>query len=288
MTLGNSCFTKILTLVFLTFFLGCSSENNLNILKGEAFGTFYEIKYFGNPLSSKDIKNSIESKIIFYEECCSTYNPESYISRKQDLSTLIDDKDPLNMMALRVKVIQDLSENINTITKGFIIFDNYDHFNAIAKGYAVDDFSKTLDKYKIDNYFINVGGEIKVKGSKLDIPWTLGIEMPDENSRKIYQKLIINKNLSFATSGNYRKSGHIKNREGNPVTTNLLSVTVAIEASDLSTAYADGLATGLFAAEFPGSWFSIAEENNIAAFFIFEDNGKFKSSQTSSWLKLLE
>ena len=291
MILENSKFTKILTLVFLTFFLGCSADNNLNILKGEAFGTFYEVKYSGNPVPSNDIQNLIESKIIFFEECCSTYNPESYISKKRDLTISMDDEagsflDALNIA--RVALIQDLSKEINTITKGFIIFDNYDHFNAIAKGYAVDEFSGILDKFKINNYFINVGGEIKVKGSKIDEPWTLGIEMPDKNSRKIYQKLIINKNLSFATSGNYRKSGHIKDKNGNSVMTNLLSVTVAVEADKLSTAYADGLATGLFASEFPGSWFSIAEENNIAAFFIFEDNGRFKSSQTSSWLKLLE
>ncbi len=80
-------------------------------------------------------------------------------------------------------------------------------FNAIAKGYAIDRLAVLMDKKGIQNYLIEVGGEIVAKGENRikKKPWATGIEDPQaEQGRGL--KIIINlKDRALASSGNYRK-----------------------------------------------------------------------------------
>ena len=64
---------------------------------------------------------------------------------------------------------------------------------------------------------------------------------------------------------------------------NLLSVSVIDETS---TAKADAWATALFANE--KDWFDLASDKKVAAFFIFEEEGKINSSASEKWIELLK
>ena len=64
-----------------------------------------------------------------------------------------------------------ISEKANKTVEGFILFDDYDYFNAVAKGYAVDIVSTKFKELNIEDFFINIGGEIRVEGMKNNNFW---------------------------------------------------------------------------------------------------------------------
>ncbi|UKN01320.1 FAD:protein FMN transferase [Paracrocinitomix mangrovi] len=125
-------------------------------------------------------------------------------------------------------------------------------FNAIAQGLAVDVIAELIESKGGKNYFVEIGGEIRVKGKNKDgVFWRIGIDKPIENSsaetREIYEIVELD-NLSIATSGSYRKfyekggqkySHTLNPKTGYPVSHNLLSVSVVAE----NCALADALAT---------------------------------------------
>ncbi len=83
----------------------------------------------------------------------------------------------------------------------------YFDFNAVAKGYAIDRLAAMLDSKGIQNYLVEVGGEVLTKGTNLVTKkeWTVGIDDPlAENERKL-KRIIRLKDKALASSGNYRK-----------------------------------------------------------------------------------
>lgn len=133
--------------------------------------------------------------------------------------------------------------------------DSYIDFNAIAKGYAVDEISNFLKSKKIVNYLVEVGGEINASGTNINKnkPWVVAIDMPRfDGDRSIYSTLELS-NISLASSGTYRKykidsSGNryahiIDPFSGYPSKTNILSVTVKAPSCIEADAYATALHT---------------------------------------------
>lgn len=123
-------------------------------------------------------------------------------------------------------------------------------FNALAQGYTVDVIADFLNKQAIQDYLIEVGGELRAKGmnSRNNI-WTVGIDKPsnkiDKNDR--FQVVLKLKDKSLATSGNYRKfykkdgqkfSHTINPISGYPVRHTLLSATVIADDCMIADAYA--------------------------------------------------
>ena len=123
-------------------------------------------------------------------------------------------------------------------------------FNAIAQGYSVDLIADLLENKGIQNYLIEVGGEIKAKGVNADVDiWRVGIDKPLEEMdvEDRFQFILELDNKSLATSGNYRKfyekdgvkySHTINPMTGFPVQNRLLSVTVVTNECSLADAYA--------------------------------------------------
>jgi FAD:protein FMN transferase len=122
--------------------------------------------------------------------------------------------------------------------------------SAVAKGYAVDLLAKLLEKEGIENFLINIGGEVTAKGTRLDRrPWSVGISQPALDGRdRMSNRSISLSNQSLATSGHSQRTflvgdkrySHILNpKTGQPVSTNIASATVLAP----SCALADGLAT---------------------------------------------
>lgn len=122
-------------------------------------------------------------------------------------------------------------------------------FNAIAQGYSVDVLADFLELRGIENYMVEVGGELRVKGVNLnDTLWRIGIDKPIENndSREL-QAIISLDGKALATSGNYRKfyekdglkySHTINPKTGYPVQHTMLSATVITNTCSLADAYA--------------------------------------------------
>ena len=122
-------------------------------------------------------------------------------------------------------------------------------FSAIAKGYAVDVVAELLEEKGIENYMVEIGGEVRCRGKNdLDKPWALGIEDPTVQSNEQKLMAIVRlKDLSLATSGNYRnyyeKDGQIfahiiDPRTGYSAKHNLLSASVFAPDCMTADAYA--------------------------------------------------
>lgn len=158
--------------------------------------------------------------------------------------------------------------------------DSYIDFNAIAKGYAVDEVAKFLKNKEIDNYLVEIGGEINSLGINIDKnkPWLVAIDMPRfDGDRSNYSSLELN-NVSLASSGTYRKFkidsmgnryAHIINPlTGYPTKTNILSVTV--KAS--SCIEADAYATAIHSMNIEEIKEFFSFNNNLSSLVIFEND----------------
>jgi hypothetical protein len=79
---------------------------------------------------------------------------------------------------------------------------------AIAKGYGCDVVAKILADKGVDNYMVDIGGEVVTKGiSPKRLPWKIGVTKPIDDSLTVNQEIqsILNvTDKSMATSGNYR------------------------------------------------------------------------------------
>ena len=164
--------------------------------------------------------------------------------------------------------------------------DLYVDLSAIAKGYAVDLVAAYLQSLQIEDYMVEIGGEIQAKGRNAkDSLWRIAVEKPSTGSRSLH-KVIELDNVGIATSGDYRNyfetegrrySHTIDPRTGRPVTHKLASVTVAHP----STMQADAMATALMVLG-PEAGYHFAEQQGLAAFFIVKgEDGFYDKSSTA-------
>lgn len=144
--------------------------------------------------------------------------------------------------------------------------------SAVAKGYAVDKLAEVLKAHGINNYLVEVGGELQVSGTRPDrTPWRIAVEKPLEGRREV-ETVIPLTETALATSGNYRNFYVVDGQHyahtidpvlGRPVRHKLASVTIL----DPSCARADALATALMVlGEEKGR--QLVEEQGIAAYFL--------------------
>ena len=157
--------------------------------------------------------------------------------------------------------------------------DLYIDLSAIAKGYAVDVIADYLDELSINNYMVEIGGEIKTRGINPDNKiWHIGIEKPLDDQRSVQMVITLN-NTAMATSGDYRNyfeengirySHTIDPSTGKPITHKLASVTV-LHPSAMT---ADAMATALLVLG-PERGSDLALRENLAALFIVRDKDNF-------------
>lgn len=170
--------------------------------------------------------------------------------------------------------------------------------NGIAQGYTVDLLANLLESKGLKNYIVELGGEIRVNGSRQpdNTPMKIGIESPgnDELERSIIQKTISLENGAVTTSGSYRKYSQnngqfithiIDPRTGYPVNTDIISVTVV--AADAITA--DGYDNALFAMGLAKALTFLHQHAELAAYFVFRDeNGIVRDTASSNFLPLMQ
>lgn len=127
------------------------------------------------------------------------------------------------------------------------------NFSAVAKGYGCDMVARMLRQNGVENYLVEIGGEIAVGGEgPSGEPWKISIDKPVEDKTEMIHDasaVISVTNAGIATSGNYRNFhkegdatfGHtISPLTGRPVKTDVISATViaptCMEADAAATA----------------------------------------------------
>ena len=169
--------------------------------------------------------------------------------------------------------------------------------NGIAQGYSVDVIAGFLEKLGINNYLVELGGEIRVKGHK-ESPaelFTIGIERPGNDALEDAgdSKLLKPDHGGITTSGNYRKSytsgkrviSHlIEPHTGYPIQNEMISVTVW--AADAITA--DGYDNALMAMGLEKARHFMRQHPEMEAYFIYRmPNGAIADTATAGFNKMM-
>ena len=161
-----------------------------------------------------------------------------------------------------------------------LLIRNQFDFAAIAKGYGCDVIARLMQQRGIQNYMIEIGGEVITKGiSPSRVPWRIGVVKPTEDTLGTGGELLATLNLSdcsMATSGNYRnfyykdgkKYAHtIDPHTGYPVQHSLLSATVLAP----NCATADAYATSFMVMGLDKARELLSRHTELMAYFIYTD-----------------
>jgi thiamine biosynthesis lipoprotein len=282
---------RILVLLFVFSCFSCKKELMNTHVVGEVFGTSFSIKYEAK--QTGDFQKQFDSLFRVINKSMSTYIKDSDISKiNRNEDSLVDSHfinvfkaseaiyketdgvfDPTigalvnawdfgpegtinNLDSLKIDSLM-LSVGLDKVTlignkiskpKGTFI-----DFNAIAKGYGVDVIGIFLESQGIENYLVEIGGEIRSRGINVErnAEWKVGVEMPHFDGTQSILKAISIRDESMATSGTYRKFkvdeqgnryAHIIDPiTGYPSKTNLLSISVIAKDCMTADAYATAL-----------------------------------------------
>ena len=298
---------------------------------GSVFGTFYSITY----RSDKDLHDGLRERMAQVDSSLSPFNKKSVISainenrdfgtdamftevftiarnvsEKTDGAFDITVAPLVNAWGFGFKNGITVEEStIDSIMKfvGFkkVYIENgkvrKEHpetmldCSAIAKGYGCDAVAKFLDQNGIEDYLVEIGGEVVARGkSTKGKEWTIGISKPvDDPSGKNHgmQTAVNASGKGIATSGNYRnyreengkKISHtIDPLTGYPVQHSLLSATVIAE--DCATA--DAYATAFMVMGVEKAMETCGKENSIDGFFIYAgENGNYATCMSEGFKK---
>ncbi|MEM7484987.1 MAG: FAD:protein FMN transferase [Bacteroidota bacterium] len=178
-------------------------------------------------------------------------------------------------------------------TKQEIRFD----FNAIAKGYAIDRLGRMLEENEIDNYLIEVGGEILAKGTNVlnGKSWKVAIDDPNDLTNRGGAAVIELKDAAMASSGNYRKFRidpvtkekyvhTIDPKTGYTKNSNILSATVIAEYCIQADAYA----TAFMAMDLDATLELLDRHKELEAFIIYvDDEGNTTNFMTKGFQEIV-
>jgi thiamine biosynthesis lipoprotein len=170
--------------------------------------------------------------------------------------------------------------------------------NAIAQGYSVDVVAGFFDDMKIKNYMVEIGGEVRAKGlNPKTETWKIGVDRPELGNvipgNKL-QVIIALKNLSLATSGNYRKyyeedgikyTHSIDPHSGYPARHSLLSASIVTKECITADAYA----TACMILGLEKSIEMIESLNDTEAYLIYGDeDGQYQVYFTDGMESMIE
>lgn len=305
-----------------------------NSVNGLVFGTVYNVTY----QYDGDLKTEIEAELKRFDLSLSPFNEQSVISRVNrnepvEVDTLFRNCFNLSMyISKKTEGAFDITVAplVNAWGFGFkkgtfpdsLVIDSLQEMigyqkvklvnnrvikqdprimldcSAVAKGYAVDIIAEFLHKKGIENYMVDIGGEVVVKGKNpKDGLWRIGINKPVDDSLSANQEIqtvLELSDLALATSGNYRnfyykngkKYAHtIDPRTGYPVQHSILSSTVI--APNCITA--DALATSFMVMGLDKTKEFLKKNPGIETYFIYSgEKGEYKIYFTEGMKKYLK
>lgn len=297
------------------------------VLKGEAQGTTYTVKYLAEEYE-EGLKEKFDSVLKAIDLSMSTYIENSSISHLNHGDTVeVDDMfkavfeislvinsstdgafDPTIGPLIKAWGFDYANpQKMDTTTVDSLLnfcgFDQFVltgnrmykksanariNFNAVAQGYSVDVMKQLLEVRKFSNYYIELGGELVVKGhNKFGDDWIIGIDRPDSENleRNLAQRIQLT-DAAMATSGNYRKfyevdgkrySHTLNPKTGYPAQNSLLSATVI--TGDGGTA--DAFATAFMVMGLEKTKAYLSTKPNLKAYLISaKANGGFETYVT--------
>ncbi|MDD3095736.1 MAG: FAD:protein FMN transferase [bacterium] len=159
-------------------------------------------------------------------------------------------------------------------------------YSAIAKGYGVDLLAEALQRQGYENVLVEIGGEVRVLGTRSGKAWRLGIAAPEPQEG--YPAVIDLSNMACATSGDYqqfymlegkRYSHLIDPGSGHPIEHELTSVTVIAQNCML----ADATATAAIVLGKDKGMAFIESLQGVEAYFIYHDGTELQSIHSSGW-----
>ena len=324
-------------IVAFLFLINCNQSTLETIrLAGRAQGTTWQISFLSE--NNSTYKEAIDSIFRRIDSSLSTYLPVSIISRINKNEEVLADEHFVNVFRKSIEVSENtnglfdvtVAPLINAWGFGFTNKGKVDSttidsllqfvgykmvrlegrklikqhpssmldFNAIAPGYTVDLLCTYLESKGINNYLVELGGEVRAKGKKQSNQnWTIGIDQPNETAveGRPLKAIIKLENKALATSGNYRKfyieggkkyTHIIDPHTGYPAKHHLLSATVI--AGDCSTADAYATAFMVMGLEKSKEFLATHKELSLEVFFIYDENGAWKtySSETlKGWIE---
>jgi thiamine biosynthesis lipoprotein len=327
-------FSLLVSLVVIAF--SCQAPPKKVAFQGQAQGTYYAVTYFDSKernlqvqidsiLRAFDMSVSIwkpESIISKVNRGDSSAKADAWfreifslsvdVARKTDgafdftIGPLVNAwgfgfKGKMKMDSTLVDSLRQLVDYTKVRLEGDKVYKENENmqfdFNAIAQGYAVDVLGAFLETRGINNYLVDIGGEVLGKGSKPDgQAWLVGIENPaaDSLSERSVNTRIRLENKAVATSGNYRKyyekdglrySHTIDPENGYPVRHNLLSVSVLAD----DCASADAYATAFMVMGFEKAREFIENQSELEAFFIMDGgSGIYQTYATKGFEAVME
>ena len=160
--------------------------------------------------------------------------------------------------------------------------------SGIAKGYAVDLITNYLISIGINNFIINIGGEIKAHTDNEEYI-KISIDDPSKKNQSA-EDIFLNKK-ALATSGTYQdyveykgnKISHIVNPKNLKNVSDLSRLVAVIHDS---CATADAIATGLIAMR-ANDIINFANKKDIALMFIREIDGVIEKRYSKKFIKYL-
>lgn len=170
-------------------------------------------------------------------------------------------------------------------------------FNAIAKGYAIDRLGVFLEELGIENFLVEVGGEVITQGinQNKQREWTVGIDDPQVELGRRLKLAIRLKDRAMASSGNYRKfridslTGMkyvhtIDPKTGFTKNSNILGATVLAA----SCAEADGYATAFMAMPLEEALAFLSTHQELDGYLIYvDDEGVLQEFRTAGFQELV-
>ncbi|WPR76922.1 FAD:protein FMN transferase [Algoriphagus sp. NG3] len=304
----------------LLLLFSCSSPNNqYTELDGEIFGTYYSIHYKANEDHRATIEDLLdtygkavskyepESELSEFNETGkvvyrSPYLKDLTVSAKHfnglsngalnpTLMPLIEawgfgSSDPQKLDSASVdsllkftdfSVIID-NDSMLTTSKDGVTLD----LNFLGEGYGIDMIGDFLEREGIDDFKVEIGGEVLCKGlSPKGALWRIGIENPisEKGAADHLYAIISLEDEALGSSGSYRhfildslgrRQSHLLDpRTGYPIQHHLISATV--KAQDCITA--DALATACMIMGEKEGKRMVESLEGIEALFVYLDDG---------------
>ena len=165
--------------------------------------------------------------------------------------------------------------------------------SSIGQGYSVGQMVKVLEKFGVQNYMVEIGGELQISGTKPDNEaWRIALEKPLPNERKLHKIVSFDsgKTMALMASGTYRhffdsdgkRYSHILDaRTGKPVEHDTVSVTVLHPNPTIADAWSTALIC-LGSSE----GIKVANDNRIAALFIDQQGEQLIESQSKAMTEM--
>lgn len=159
----------------------------------------------------------------------------------------------------------------------------------VAKGFAVDALAELLEERGVQDYLVDIGGDLRVSGRNSEgEPWRIGVNHPLRGQGWDHVLLVLRPDRgAVLTSGDYRQfidhdgqffSHVLDPRTGHPVGNNVASVTVLAETA----VRADALATGLMVLGVQRGLKLVESLPGVEALFLTRESGETLQSTRSS------